>query len=40
MREVQLGALMDESIERQIELARARNEDPEKLKFVSEERKV
>jgi len=37
MKEVQLGALMDESIERQIEEARARDEDPEKVKFVSEE---
>jgi uncharacterized protein YaaN involved in tellurite resistance len=37
MREVQLGALMDESIEKQIEAARSRNEDLEKVKFVSEE---
>jgi uncharacterized protein YaaN involved in tellurite resistance len=37
LKEVQLGALMDESIERQIEEARARNEDQEKIKFVSEE---
>ncbi len=37
MKEVQLGALMDESIERQIELARDGNEDPEKVKFVCEE---
>ena len=37
MREVQLGALMDESIEKQIEAARSRNEDLEKVKFVSED---
>lgn len=37
MKEIQLGTLMDESIERQIEAARARNEDPEKVKFVTEE---
>ena len=37
MKEVNLGALMDESIEKQIEAARARNEDPEKIKFVAEE---
>ena len=28
---------MDESIEKQIEAAKARNEDPEKIKFVTEE---
>jgi uncharacterized protein YaaN involved in tellurite resistance len=28
MKEVQLGALMDKSIERQIQAARSRNEDP------------
>ena len=37
MKEIQLGALMDESIEKQIEAAKARNEDPEKIKFVTEE---
>jgi uncharacterized protein YaaN involved in tellurite resistance len=37
MKEIQLGTLMDESIEKQIEAARARNEDPEKIKFVAEE---
>jgi len=37
MKEVQLGSLMDESIEKQIEAAKARNEDPEKIKFVTEE---
>jgi uncharacterized protein YaaN involved in tellurite resistance len=31
MKEVQLGALMDKSIERQIQAARSRNEDPEKV---------
>jgi uncharacterized protein YaaN involved in tellurite resistance len=37
MKEVQLGSLMDESIEKQIEAAKARNEDREKIKFVTEE---
>lgn len=37
MKEIQLGALMDESIEKQLEAAKARNEDPEKVKFVAEE---
>ncbi len=37
MKEIQLGTLMDESIETQIEAAKARNEDPEKVKFVTEE---
>lgn len=37
MKEVQLGSLMDEAIEKQIEAARSRNEEPEKIKFVSEE---
>ena len=37
MKEIQLGTLMDESIEKQIKAAKARNEDPEKVKFVTEE---
>ncbi|VVB71552.1 Toxic anion resistance protein (TelA) [uncultured archaeon] len=37
MKEIQLGTLMDESIEKQIQAAKARNEDPEKVKFVTEE---
>lgn len=37
MKEVQLGTLMDELIETQIEEAKARNEDPENVKFVTEE---
>jgi uncharacterized protein YaaN involved in tellurite resistance len=37
MKEVQLGSLMDGAIEKQIEAARARNEEPEKIIFVSEE---
>jgi len=37
MKDVQLCTLMDESIEKQIEVAKARNEDPEKVKFVTEE---
>lgn len=37
MKEIQLGTMMDESIETQIEAAKARNEDPENVKFVTEE---
>lgn len=37
MKEIQLGTVMDESIEGQIEAAKSRNEDPEKVKFVAEE---
>ncbi|HOI69721.1 MAG TPA: toxic anion resistance protein [Methanothrix sp.] len=37
LKEIQLGILMDRSIEMQIEAARARNEDPEKVRFVTEE---
>ncbi|AAM05841.1 TPA: toxic anion resistance protein [Methanosarcina acetivorans] len=37
MKEVQLGTLMDKSIETQIGAAKARNEDPENVKFVTEE---
>lgn len=37
MKEIRLGALMDKSIEMQIETAKARNEDPENVKFVTEE---
>ena len=37
MKEIELGILMDRSIEMQIEAARARNEDPEKVRFVAEE---
>ncbi len=37
MKEIQIGCLMDETIEKQIEMAKARNEDQEKVKFVTEE---
>ena len=37
MKEIELGTLMDAAIERQIAEAKARNEDMEKVKFVSEE---
>jgi uncharacterized protein YaaN involved in tellurite resistance len=37
MKEVQLGSLMDEAIEKQIGAAMARNEESEKIKFISEE---
>lgn len=37
MKEIELGILMDKSIEMQIEAAKARNEDPEKVRFVAED---
>ncbi|MDF0591158.1 toxic anion resistance protein [Candidatus Methanocrinis natronophilus] len=37
MKEIELGILMDRSIEMEIEAARAGNEDPEKVRFVAEE---
>ncbi|MFD2118053.1 toxic anion resistance protein [Paenibacillus yanchengensis] len=36
-KEIQLGAMMDESIEAQIEVAKAQNKDPEKIRFITEE---
>ena len=36
-KEIQLGMLMDESINAQIESAKVRNEDPEKIRFITEE---
>lgn len=36
-KEIQLGTLMDESIESQIEAAKLRNEDPDKIRFITEE---
>lgn len=36
-KEIELGILMDKSIEMQIVAAKDRNEDPEKVKFVTEE---
>ncbi|WP_282937251.1 toxic anion resistance protein [Paenibacillus sp. RC67] len=36
-KEIQLGMLMDESIETQIEAAKMRNEDPDKIRFITEE---
>ena len=36
-KEIDLGAIMDDSISKQIEIAKAKNEDPEKVKFVTEE---
>ncbi|MEC0242600.1 toxic anion resistance protein [Paenibacillus dokdonensis] len=36
-KEIQLGGLMDESIESQIEAAKARNESPDKIRFITEE---
>ena len=37
MKEVELGTMMDKSIEMQIVAAKDRNENPEKVKFVTEE---
>lgn len=36
-KEIQLGMLMDESIEQQIEQAKLRDEDPDKIRFITEE---
>ena len=36
-KEIEIGAMMDESITNQIELAKSKNEDAEKIKFVTEE---
>lgn len=36
-KEIELGTLMDASIEQQVEAAKARNEDPEKIRFITEE---
>ncbi|MFF2088883.1 toxic anion resistance protein [Paenibacillus sp. NPDC058174] len=36
-KEIQLGVMMDESIETQIEAAKLRSEDPEKIRFITEE---
>lgn len=36
-KEVEMGASMDEAIAKDIENANARNEDPEKIKFITEE---
>ncbi len=37
MKEIELGTLMDKSIEMQIVAAKSRNEDPKKVRFVTEE---
>jgi uncharacterized protein YaaN involved in tellurite resistance len=36
-KEIELGSLMDEALANQIELAKAKNENPEKIKFITEE---
>lgn len=36
-KEIQLGMLMDESIAAQVDAAKARNEDPDKIRFITEE---
>jgi len=36
-KEIQLGTFMDESIESQIQAATVRNEDPDKIRFITEE---
>ncbi|ASS75205.1 toxic anion resistance protein [Tumebacillus algifaecis] len=35
--EIQLGAFMDEAVEAQIEAAKVRDEDPDKIRFITEE---
>ncbi|CAI6080748.1 toxic anion resistance protein [Cohnella sp. JJ-181] len=36
-KEIELGTLMDASIEQQVEAAKTRGEDPEKIRFITEE---
>lgn len=36
-KEIELGSLMDASIESQIEAAKVRNEDPDRIRFITEE---
>lgn len=36
-KEIQLGSLMDASVEQQVEAAKTRGEDPEKIRFITEE---
>lgn len=36
-KEIQLGMLMDEEIESQLNAAKARNEDPDKIRFITDE---
>lgn len=36
-KEIEMGALMDEEIEQYINVARSKNEDPDRIRFVSEE---
>lgn len=36
-KEIELGVLMDQSIDAQIEQAKVRNEDPEKIRFITDE---
>jgi uncharacterized protein YaaN involved in tellurite resistance len=36
-KEIEMGTAMDESIANQVDAAKARNEDPEKIKFITEE---
>lgn len=36
-KEIEMGTAMDEIIERQVEIAKTNNEDPEKIRFVTEE---
>ncbi|RUS45065.1 toxic anion resistance protein [Cohnella sp. AR92] len=36
-KEIQLGTMMDESIESQVDSARTRGEDPDKIRFITEE---
>lgn len=37
MKEIELGAIMDEEIASQIETAKVNNEDPDKIRFITEE---
>ena len=37
MKEIEMGSMMDEAIEAQITLAKGKGEDPDKIRFISEE---
>ncbi len=36
-KEIEMGSMMDAAIESQIEIARSKNEDPDKIRFITEE---
>ncbi|NTV79758.1 MAG: toxic anion resistance protein, partial [Clostridiales bacterium] len=36
-KEIEMGSMMDQAIESQLEIARSKNEDPDKIRFITEE---